>query len=125
MTSAAVLIGIGRVVLGLFFIIAGVRNFANFSRASSNDTNYGWKLPKAIVAIGFAAQVIGGLSVVLGVLAPWGAALLILFLIGATSFYHNPLMFKGEARLPHIYFLLVNITLASFCLTVIGETLAG
>jgi putative oxidoreductase len=120
MTSAAFLILVGRVLLGLFFVIAGTRNFLRYAERSSPETNYGWKLPAPVTALGFASQLVGGLSVVFGILAPWGAALLILFLIGATALFHNPLVFKGEARQPHIYFLLVNCALAGYCLMVIG-----
>jgi putative oxidoreductase len=120
--SAALLILVGRVVLGLFFLIAGVRNFLRFSERKSLETNYGWKLPAPVTALGFASQLVGGLSVVFGILAPWGAALLILFLIGATALFHNPWMFKGEARQPHIYFTLVNCALAGYCLMVMATT---
>src|ERR1700761_1481011 len=119
MTAAATLILIGRVVLGLFFVIAGVRNFWHFAERKSMETNYGWKLPMPATALGFAVQVVGGLSVALGIFPAWGAGALILFLIGATELFHNFLMFKGAARDPHLYLTLVNITLAAFCLVII------
>ena len=125
MTTAATLILIGRVVLGLFFVIAGVRNFLHFRDPgrSTPATNYGWKMPMPVTALGFAAQLIGGISVTFGVFPAWGAALLILFLIGATELFHNFLLFKGEARLPHFYFTLVNLALCGYCLLVIGISL--
>ena len=123
MTTAALLLVIGRVILGLFFVIAGIRNFLHFSERRTPETNYGWKLPAPVTAFGFASQLIGGLSVTFGILPAWGAGLLILFLIGATELFHNFLMFKGEARLPHFYFTLVNIALCGYCLTVIGLSL--
>jgi putative oxidoreductase len=120
MTIAATLILIGRVILGLFFVIAGVRNFLRFGERSTPETNYGWKLPMPVTALGFAVQIVGGLSVLFGFQPAWGAAALILFLIGATELFHNFLMFKGEARDPHLYLTLVNITLAGFLLSTIG-----
>jgi len=123
MTFAATLILIGRIILGLFFIIAGVRNFANLAGRRTPDTNYGWKLPAPVTVLGFASQLAGGLAVTFGILTAWGAALLILFLIGATALFHNPLMFRGEARLPHLYFMLVNCALVGYCLMVIGLAL--
>jgi putative oxidoreductase len=120
MTFAVTLILIGRVILGLFFVIAGIRNFLNFAKASASETNYGFKLPAPLVALGFASQLVGGLSVALGILPAWGAALLILFLIGATALFHNFVLFQGEARKPHLYFTLVNCALVGYCLMVIG-----
>jgi putative oxidoreductase len=118
--ESADLVVIGRVVLGLFFVIAGIRNFLHFSERAALETNYGWRLPPAITALGFAMQLAGGLSVTLGIMTGWGAALLILFLIVATALFHNPLMFKGEAQAPHLYLTLVNAALSGYCLLVIG-----
>ena len=123
MTLAATLILAGRGILGLFFVIAGVRNFLRFSERATPETNYGWKLPAPVTALGFATQLVGGLSVTFGVLTIWGASLLILFLIAATALFHNFLMFNGAERQPHIYFTLVNCALAGYCLLVIGTAL--
>jgi putative oxidoreductase len=123
MTIAATLILIGRVILGLFFVIAGLRNFLRFAERRTPETNFGWKLPAPVTALGFTSQLVGGLSVTFGILPAWGAALLILFLIGATVLFHNFLTFSGEARQPHIYFGLVNAALCGFCLMVIGTVL--
>ena len=123
MTTAALFILIGRVILGLFFVIAGVRNALHYSERKTPATNYGWKLPAPVTALGFASQLVGGLSVMLGIYPGLGAALLILFLIGATELFHNFLMFQGEARQPHLYFTLVNIALCGYCLLIIGLSL--
>jgi putative oxidoreductase len=123
MTFVASITIIGRIILGLFFIIAGIRNFLRLSDRFKLATNYGWTLPPAVIVLGFVAQVLGGLSLVLGIGAQWGAAVLILFLIAATALFHNFLLFKGEERQPHLYFTLVNCALAGYCLMVIGTTL--
>ena len=123
MTVSALLLVIGRVILGLFFVIAGVRNLLHFAERQTPETNYGWKLPMPATALGYAVQILGGLSVIFNVLPVWGAGALILFLIGATELFHNFLMFKREARDPHLYLTLVNITLAAFCLVIIGLSL--
>jgi len=123
MTIAATLVLVGRVILGLFFVIAGIRNVLHFAERRTPETNYGWRLPAPVTALGFAAQLIGGLSVTFGIFPAWGAGLLVLFLIGATELFHNFLLFSGEARLPHFYFTLVNIALGGYCLMVIGLSL--
>ena len=123
MTTAALLVLIGRITLGLFFVIAGIRNGLRFGERKSMATNYGWKLPVPVTALGFACQLVGGLSVTFGIYPAWGAALLILFLVCATALFHNAMMFEGEARQPHIYFTLVNIALCGYCLMIIGLSL--
>ena len=65
MTTAATLILIGRVILGLFFIIAGLRNFMRFGEPGRRTpkTNYGFALPAPVTALGSAAPPAGGPSV--------------------------------------------------------------
>jgi putative oxidoreductase len=123
MTLAAGLNLIGSWVLGLFFIIAGIRNFLRFSERIAGETNYGWKLPAPVTALGFAAQLMGGLSVMLGIWPAWGAGVLIVFLIAATALFHNFTLFEGEERQPHLYFTLVNCALVGYCLLVMGLNL--
>ncbi|WP_375452334.1 DoxX family protein [uncultured Devosia sp.] len=122
-TLSATLIVLGRVVFGLFFVIAGLRNFAGFRARIPSTTNYGWDLPPPIVAFGFAMQLVGGLSLIFDVWTVYGAALLIVFLVLATAMYHNLFLFEGKARDPHLYLVLVNITLVAGLLQIIGVSL--
>jgi putative oxidoreductase len=114
---------VGRVVFGAFFLIAGIRNFAGFAERRGNPTNYNWLLPAPVMALGFALQLVGGLALIAGVQAIAAALALIGFLIVATALYHNPLMFDGKARAPHLYLMLVNVTLAAGLLMVIAGAL--
>ena len=74
MTTAAILMIVGRAIFGAFFLIAGLRNFAHFSERKVLATNYGWPLPAPLLAIGFAAQLIGGLSLIAGLWPVVGCA---------------------------------------------------
>jgi putative oxidoreductase len=123
MTTAAILMIVGRVIFGAFFVIAGLRNFAHFRERKVLSTNYGWPLPAPLLAIGFAVQLAGGLSLILGFWTVAGAPALIVFLIAATPLYHNLFMFQGKERDPHLYLTLVNITLCGGLLLVIADTM--
>ncbi len=114
------LIILGRIIFGAFFLIAGVRNFARFGDRKTLATNYGFPLPALLLALGFATQTLGGLSLIFGLWTPIGAAALIGFLALATPLYHNLFLFTGKDRDPHLYFALVNITLAGGLLLVIA-----
>lgn len=120
MTLTATLILVGRFLLGLMFIIAGIRNFARLSERFGMKTNYGFALPPWMIVIGFAVQLIGGISVAFGLWPAIGALALIAFIIPATAFYHNMLMFSGKEREPHIYFITVNLALIGAFLLVIA-----
>lgn len=114
MTTPEILMAIGRLAFGGFFLIAGFRNFLNFgARVANAKTNYGWPLPPSMLAAGFAMQLVGGLSLIFSAWVVCGALLLIAFLCLATPLYHNFFLFRGEARDPHLYLTLVNIVLAA------------
>lgn len=111
---------IGRCIFGAFFLIAGIRNFARFNQRRSGATNYGWLLPAPVMAAGFAVQLFGGLLLIIGLWVVPAALALIVFLALATALYHNLFLFQGQQRDPHLYFTLVNITLAGGLLMVIA-----
>ena len=123
MTTATTLMLIGRLAFGLFFVIAAFRNTIHFKERIPSKTNYGWDMPPALVAIGFAMQWIGGLSLLLGFYPVIGALVLIAFLALATAGYHNLFLFQGKERDPHLYLVLVNLTLAGGLLLVIADSL--
>ena len=120
MSLTATLIIVGRFLLGLMFIIAGVRNFLRLNERFGMKTNYGFVLPRRAIVVGFAVQLIAGISVAFGLWPFWGALALIAFLIPATAFYHNLLMFQGKEREPHIYFVTVNLALLGAFLIVMA-----
>jgi putative oxidoreductase len=122
-TTASTLMIIGRVIFGAFFLIAGIRNFLRFGERTQMATNYGWPLPAPLLAVGFAVQLLGGLSLILGFWTVTAALALIAFLIAATPLYHNLFLFKGKERDPHLYLTLVNITLAGGLLLIIADAL--
>jgi putative oxidoreductase len=121
MATTALLMTIGRVVFGGFFLIAGIRNFLHFGERRELPTNYGWKLPAPVMAAGFAVQLLGGLALVFGIWTVPAAIALIFFLVPATALYHNLFLFRGKERDPHLYLTLVNIALAAGLLLVIAD----
>ena len=125
MADAAILMGVGRVIFGGFFLIAGLRNFLHFGERRESPTNYGWPLPAVLLAAGFAVQLLGGLGLIFDISTVWAALALIVFLVAATALYHNLFLFKGKERDPHLYLTLVNITLAGGLLMIIENALQG
>lgn len=123
MTIAAALILAGRILFGLFFVIAAFRNSMGFKTRIPSVTNYGWAMPPVLVAAGFALQWIGGLSLLLGIYPVIGALVLIAFLVLATASYHNLFLFQGKDRDFHLYLVLVNITLAGGLLLIVADNL--
>lgn len=119
-TMSLVLIAIGRVLIGALFVIAAVQNLINLKQRMTIPTNYGWTLPPQVTMLGFAVQLLGGLSVVLGMFPAWGAAALLVFLVLATALFHNALLFKKPERDNHVYLVTVNTALAGAMLLIIA-----
>jgi putative oxidoreductase len=110
---------LGRIVFGAFFLIAGLRNFAGFSDRTGMATNYGWALPVPLLIAGFGIQLVAGAALIAGLWVDIAVYALIVFLVLATALYHNLFRFSGKERAPHLYFTLVNITLAAGLLMIL------
>jgi len=83
--SATVLAG--RVFFSLIFLLAGFGHFSHQEIAYAAQQG----VPLATIAVPFSGvlALLGGLSVLLGYKAKWGAWLLIIFLVPVTLMLHN------------------------------------
>ncbi len=115
-----ILIAVGRITFGLFFVIAGLRNLAGVNGRKPDVTNYGFVLPVPVVVLGFILQLVAGLGLVLEFYALWSAGALMALLVVATALFHNPLMFAKADRGLHLYLFLVNCTLLGGLLMIVG-----
>lgn len=115
---------IGRVVIGGFFLIAGVRHFLHLKqRVTAVKTSYGWLLPAPMMVAGFAAQALAGLALIVGYWILPAVVTLIAFLVVATPLYHNMFMYSGPERDRHFYMILVNFSLAAALLLVAADAI--
>jgi putative oxidoreductase len=81
---------VGRVLLGLIFVMSGVNKITDPEGTQQYMAAMGITTATTFLYAGAVAlEVAGGLSVVLGVWARWGAAALILFMIPATLVFHT------------------------------------
>lgn len=81
---------IGRAFLAIIFIQSGVNKILNFAGTQQTIAEVGIPLPIIALLLAIIFEIAGGLMVLLGYKAKIGAILLILFLIPATIFFHNP-----------------------------------
>ena len=124
MTTAAILMIVGRVIFGAFFLIAGIRNFAHFGERRVMAHQLWLAVAGAAAGDRFCHAAAGRSRRSSLVSGPLPAALvLIVFLVAATPLYHNLFMFQGKERDPHLYLTLVNITLCGGLLLVIADAL--
>lgn len=80
---------IGRVVFGGFFVMSGINHFTNAGMMSGYAGSKNVPAPYAAVVGTGVMLVLGGLSVVLGVLPVLGLLLITLFLVPTSVLMHN------------------------------------
>ena len=79
----------GRVLLGGFFIISGLRHFQHLAMMAGFTGSKGVPSPKLAVMISGLMIILGGISILLGVRPHWGIALVSAFLIPVTLLMHQ------------------------------------
>ena len=114
------LIIIGRILIGGYFLQAGIRNAMKLELHTGILDTAGVPMPRVALIIGLALQILGGLSVVLGIYPAWGAAALIVFTILANALYHNFTRFSGEERIGHLNSVLTNLGMIGGLLLVVA-----
>jgi putative oxidoreductase len=85
--GAAVLLA-GRAFFAAAFIVAGVEHLADPGRTLKTVSRAGVPLPRIMGPLAFVLALVGGLSILLGFEARWGALLLIVFLVPSTLATH-------------------------------------
>ena len=116
----ATLIIVGRFLLGFYFFQAGIRNFIKLDLHTGILTKKGVPAPRISLLVALAVQVLGGVSVALGIFPAIGAIGLIAFTVAANVLYHNFWAFSGEERTPHLNSVITNLAIIGGFLLVIA-----
>src|SRR4051812_45690007 len=78
---------VGRVALGAIFILSGLNKITAWQGVAGYAASKG--VPGFLLAVATALELLGGISVVLGFRARWGALALLVFLVPVTLVFHN------------------------------------
>ncbi|AKF84106.1 DoxX family protein [Myxococcus sp. MISCRS1] len=84
-----VLVPLARLLFSAIFITSGLNHFIQLDALTTVAQNAGVPEPRWAVLVSGAALVLGGLSVLLGVLARLGAAAIAIFLVTAAFMVHR------------------------------------
>lgn len=81
---------VARVLLSVIFLWGGAVQVVFYWEDSVTQLrDIGLPFPVPLLAVAVVGQLIGGLSLLLGLWTRWGATILILFLVGVTALVHN------------------------------------
>lgn len=98
---------IGRVLLATIFIYSGFGKITGFEATAGYMAAYGMPMTKLLLVGAIALELGGGLSILTGYKARWGAAALVLFTIPATFIFHAfwTISDPGQAFVEELMFL--------------------
>jgi putative oxidoreductase len=80
---------IARTLLGLIFVMSGITKITGFEGTQQYMASHGIPLTAVALVGAIVVEILGGLSIILGLWARAGAAALFLFLIPATLIFHT------------------------------------
>lgn len=80
---------LGRLLLCLIFVMSAMGKLTDWAPPAQMIADKGLPAPDALLAIAVALELIGGISVLIGFQARWGAVALLLFLVPVSLIMHN------------------------------------
>lgn len=127
---------LGRILFSLIFILAAVNKIMNWSASEQHLANslldllsrtqeLSWAqhfldelIPRAgkLLALGVAAELIGGILIFFGIQPRLGALILFVFLIPTTFLFHSFWHVEGSMREMQVAMFLKNISIMGGCL---------
>lgn len=87
---------LGRILVAFLFLRSGFGKMMGFSAVAAGMAKKGLPFAELLLAGAIVFEIAGGLMLVLGWKARWGALLLILFTIPVTFLYHDFWNFDGQ-----------------------------
>jgi len=85
-----------RIFLSAIFMWSGINKILSPVATQENMSAHGMPLTSVFLAGAIALEILGGLSILLGIKTQWGAAILIIFLVPATLIFHHDLSTELE-----------------------------
>ena len=87
---------LARIFLSVIFIWSGINKIIDPISTQENMSAHGMPLTLFFLIGAIALEILGSISILLGIKTRWGAAMLILFLVPATLIFHHDLSTELE-----------------------------
>ena len=115
---------LGRMLLSAIFLLSGTMKLMHWEQTAGTMEAKGMPAVPFLLLMAVLFELGGGLSVLLGLKARWGAAALIIFLIPATLVFHNFWTQHGQEMQNQMQHFMKNLTIMGG-LTVLAGAGAG
>lgn len=88
-TTVARVYSVGRALLGSLFLISGLMKMGSFAGYSAWIASAELPMPSLLLVLAMAIEIMGGITLISGWNAKWGALLLAAFLVPTTLIFHG------------------------------------
>lgn len=116
---------LGRVLIALLFVPAGLQKISGFAGAVGYAASVGMPMPQVAVAVGLVIEIVGGLAILLGWQTRWAALILGFFTLVASFFFHNFWAVPAEAAMMQQLMFWKNIAVVGGLLGYAAHGAAG
>ena len=111
----------GRVLLSFIFVLSGLDKIANWSGTAQYLASRGMVAVPFFLVMAILFELAGGLSVLTGFKARWGALALAMFLIPVTAIFHNFWAFEGMERQMQLIHFMKNLAIMGGLLSIVAR----
>lgn len=102
---------IGRIGFSMIFIIAGSDKIMNFSKSAAMLADKDVEAASVVLALAIVFELGGGLLILLGWYARFGALLIFLFIIPVTYMFHAFWAMEGQSMINNMQHFMKNASL--------------
>lgn len=111
---------LGRILITALFLRSAFGKIMGFSAVAAGMAKKGLPFAEVLLVGAIVFEIAGGLMVLLGWKARWGALLLILFTIPATFLYHDFWNFEGQQYRGQLTQFMKNLSILGALFFVMG-----
>lgn len=105
------MLAVGRIALAVIFVMSGLQKFMDLGATAGAIASKGLPVPMVLAAMSAAAELGGGLLIVIGWQTRWAALALAFFTLVAAYFFHDFWHMEGAARQANMIHALKNLSI--------------
>lgn len=111
---------LGRMLLAFIFLQSGFDKALNYGKTLALMAARGVPEPQVLLPLAMLALFIGGIMILIGWKAHWGAAALIAFMIPATLYFHAYWGYPAEMQLNQFHHFVKNLAIIGALCLIVG-----
>jgi putative oxidoreductase len=110
----------GRALMSVIFLLSGAMKFVNWQQMADYMASKDMPFVPVLLPAAALVEILGGLSLLLGLRARIGALALFVFLIPTTLVFHNFWAHSGMEQMNQMQHFLKNLTIMGGLLVIVG-----